>query len=328
MPSETTSALPPTAVTTGGRPMRHGLDEADRQPFVDRRQREHVGAGEDRRRVVVVPEHHEPVAEVVGGQLVPQPALERPLSDRHEPQSGLLRHRRRRRLGRAWGSPCGCGGWPRSRRRRRRRPSRREPRAASRSTRRAASAATGAPWTSTSAFARHGRHDDATTSSDTAQRWSSSGSVSALASRVTAPCDDQTLCSVETSNGLRLDGASARRAIAPTAGEWMCTASKCRASARSRPGHLTSARPRLPARRWVRTPSVLELGYQVLLPVEEVGHLVGHGGRIGDGCDRDEEPFGPARPQPLDDVQHPDGARRRTIAHYWEGSSPNSGIDT
>ena len=49
----------------------------------------------------------------------------------------------------------------------------------------------------------------------------------------------------------------------------------------------------------------VELGHQVLLPVEEVGHLVVDGLGVGHRRHRHEQPLGPAGPQPLDHVQHP-----------------------
>ena len=313
-PSVTTSALPPTAVTTGGTPRAIASSRLIGRPSCRELSVNTSAPATHRGRVVVVAEHHEPIAEPVAGERTPA-ARPRAGPGRSRRTAGAARRRSPRpRPRRGSGSPCWPAGWPRS-----------TTTTSSSAHPWAARAAARSPRRACERRQRDAVHEHLGLAPATA---ATSDAHDLLRHRPAHPVERQGrarwpaavsgLCELphvvlgrHHHRAGRASCAGPGRATAATAGEWRCTTStRARQRAAAGPGQRGSAIPRGPASRWVGTPERLELGHEVLLPVEEVGHLVADGGRVGDRRHRHQEPLGPARAQALDDVQHAHRAER------------------
>ena len=275
--SVTTSALPPTAVTTGGTPRAIASSEADRQALVPGAQREHVGAG-DAPRAGRRGSRASRTGRRARGRRARRAALPRADPARSTRTAAAARRRSPRRGRREQrrvvlvGPEVGDGGHDHVVVGPALRGAGRGPLAPVGP----ASAPTGTPCTSTSVLARHGRHVDATTSSDTAQRTRSSGSVSALASRVDgAVRAPHVVLGRHQRPGRAASCAATGRATAATAGRVEVHDVEPRApGGAAAPASGGRPCPRGPASRCVGHAERLQLGHEVLLPVEQVRHLV------------------------------------------------------
>ena len=120
-----------------------------------------------------------------------------------------------------------------------------------------------------------------------------------VGARVTRPCDDHTLCSVVTTTGRARRARTTGRASAATTGECRCTTSGRRSTPGGPAATAIGDRPAPGTAQQVDGHvERRQLLDQVVLPREDVRHLVQHG-LAGRGRHRHHEPLRAPGPNPL-----------------------------